>query len=69
MTTEVYNQDMKTDEEIKQEYRRSQGLDSVDIGSVKLLRKHVNKKLKLRGYKLLQGYARKEKLQAINAAY
>jgi len=46
-------------------YMRSQGLMSVDIGSVTLLRKEINKQLAQKGYKKLKGYKSKKQLRAI----
>jgi len=40
-----------TDQEAKDNYYASQGLNTVDVGSVDQLRKSVNAKLKARGHK------------------
>jgi len=60
---------MKSEEQIKSEYYASQGLNAVDIGSVPLLRKEVNRKLEARGYAKLKGYKPKKQLLAINRQY
>ena len=60
---------MKNDDQIKAEYYASQGLNTVDIGSVPLLRKEVNRKLVERGYAKLRGYKPKKQLLAINRQY
>lgn len=56
-----------TDEEIKENYMRSQGLTSVDVGSVALLKREVNKQLTQKGYQKLKGYKPKKQLKAILA--
>ena len=58
-----------TDQEAKDNYYASQGLNTVDVGSVDQLRKSVNAKLKARGHKPMVGYQTKKKLMAINGKY
>ena len=60
---------MKTDEQIKAEYYAINCPQAVDIGSVPLLRKEVNRKLEARGYAKLKGYKSKSQLLAINRQY
>jgi hypothetical protein len=49
----------------EQEYKRIMGLETQDIGSVKLLRAFVNKLLEEKGYKKLRGYRTMKELIAI----
>jgi hypothetical protein len=49
----------------EQEYKRTMGIDTQDIGSVKLLRAFVNKLLEEKGYKKLRGYRSMKELIAI----
>lgn len=66
MTTLIYNTSMeKTDQQIMEEYYISQGLRCTDIGSVPLLRRNVNDKLKEKGYAKLKGRKPKRQLIAI----
>jgi len=58
-----------TDQEAKDNYYASQGLNTVDVGSVGQLRKLVDAKLKARGYKPMVGYQPIKKLMAINGKY
>lgn len=58
-----------TDAQVEKQYRMINGLDAVDVGSVALLRKEVNKKLIAHGYKKLKGYISKSQLIAINRKY
>ena len=59
---------MNEQEKIEYEkYMRSQGLTAVDIGSVALLKKEVNKQLIKKGYNKLKGHKKKPQLKAILA--
>jgi hypothetical protein len=49
----------------EQEYKRTMGLDTQDIGSVNLLRAFVNKLLEEKGYAKLKGYKSMKELIAI----
>ena len=49
----------------QQEYNQTMGLNTQDLGSVKLLRAFVNERLKEKGYKKLKGYKTMKELIAI----
>jgi len=49
----------------KEEYDNLMGLNTQDCGSVKTMRKLVNDKLKMKGYKPLKGYKSMKQLIAI----
>jgi hypothetical protein len=49
----------------EEEYKTIMGLNSKDIGNVKLLRAFVNEKLKEKGYNKLRGYKSMKELLAI----
>jgi len=57
---------METDEQIKAKYYAINCPQTVDVGSVALLRKEVNRKLVARGYAKLRGYKPRKQLIAIN---
>jgi len=60
---------MKSEEQIKAEYYAINCPQTVDIGSVSLLRKEVNRKLEALGYAKLRGYKSRKQLFAINRQY
>lgn len=48
-----------------EDYKNTMGLNTRDLGSVKLLRAFVNEKLKEKGYAKLKGYKTMKELIAI----